>query len=51
MELPENIGMNEHTIKLIKEKQLLYKLIYALRLVDPKTFKTYIKTYLKTGFI
>ena len=51
MELPENTGINKHAIKLIKRKQLLYKLIYALSLMELETLKTYIKIYLKAGFI
>ncbi len=43
--------MNEHTIKLIEGKQPPYGPIYALSSVELETFKTYIKTYLKTGFI
>ncbi len=51
MELHENTGMNEHTIKLIKGKQPPYRPIYALSLVELKTLKAYIKTHLKTEFI
>ena len=51
MELLENTGINEHAIKLIKEKKLLYGPIYALNLVELETLKAYIETYLKTGFI
>ncbi len=51
MELPENTGMNEHIIKLIKGKQLLYRSIYAFRPVELETLKAYIKTHRKTGFI
>ena len=43
--------MNEHAIKLVEGKQLLYRLIYALSPVELETLKTYIETYLKTGFI
>ncbi len=51
MELPENTSMNEHTIKLVKDKQPPYGPIYSLGLVELETLKTYIKTHLKTGFI
>ena len=43
--------MNEHAIELIKRKQLLYKPIYALNLVELEILKAYIKTHLKIGFI
>ncbi len=51
MELPENTSMNKYTIKLVKDKQPLYELIYSLGLVKLETLKTYIETHLKTGFI
>ena len=51
MELPKNIGINKHVIELIKGKQLFYMPINTLNLVELETWKTYIKTYLKTGFI
>lgn len=51
MRLLENIDINNHTIKLVEDKQSLYRLIYTLSSVDLKTLKTYIKTHLKTGFI
>ncbi len=51
IELPENTSINEHTIKLIEGKQPSYKLIYTLSPVELETLKTYIETYLKTGFI
>lgn len=38
-------------IKLIKDKQPLYGLIYSLSLMKLETLKTYIATYLKTRFI
>ena len=49
--MPENTGINEHTIKLEKGKQSSYRPIYSLKPVELETLKTYIKTYLKTGFI
>lgn len=51
MKLPENTGINKYIIKLIKDKQLLYGIIYAFSIVELVTLKTYIETYLKTGFI
>ncbi len=51
MELPENTGINEHAIELINGKQSPYGPIYALSPVELETLKTYIETYLKTGFI
>ena len=51
MQLPENIGINEHAIGLIDGKQLLYGPMYTFSLVELETLKTYIKTHLKTGFI
>ena len=51
IKLSENTNINEYIIKLIDGKLPLYKLIYDLNLVKLKTLKTYIKTYLKTGFI
>ena len=51
MELPKNIGINEHAIKLQEGKQPPYRPIYSLGLVELEILKTYIKIYLKTGFI
>ena len=50
-ELPENTGINEHTIKLKKDKQSLFGPIYSLKLVELKILKTYIKTNLANNFI
>lgn len=36
---------------MVKNKQLLFKLIYSPGFVKLKTLKTYNKTYLKTRFI
>ena len=47
----KQIGANEHMIKLEQGKQPLYGPIYSLRPVEFKTFKTYIKTNLRNGFI
>ena len=51
MELLENIGINEHAIKLEEGKQPLFSPIYSLGLVELETLKTYIKTNLANGFI
>ena len=44
-------GVNKHAIKLEKGKQSPYGPIYSLKLVELKTFKTYIKTNLANSFI
>ena len=49
--LPESTKLNEHTIDLNDGNQPPYRPIYNLGPVELKTSKTYIKTYLKTGFI
>ena len=49
--LPEQIGVNEHAIKLEEGKQPSYELIYNLEPIELKTLKTYIKTNLANGFI
>lgn len=51
IELTKNIGINKHTIKLVEDKQPPNRSIYALTSVKLETLKTYIKTYLKIGFI
>lgn len=51
IELSKNIGINKYAMKLIRSIQLFYKLIYALSLIELEILKTYIKTYLKIGFI
>lgn len=43
--------MNKYVIKLIKDKQLLYRSIYFYSLVKLETLKVFIKIYLKTEFI
>lgn len=43
--------MNNHAIELENGKQPLYKPIYSLGPVELEILKTYIKIYLKTGFI
>ena len=49
--LLECIKLNKHAIKLEDSKKPPYRPIYILGLVELKIFKTYIETYLKTGFI
>ena len=49
--LPERTKLNEHAINLEDGKQPPYGLIYSLDLVELETLKTYIESYLKTGFI
>ena len=51
MELPKNTGIKKHAIELQDGKQPPYEPIYSLGPVKLKILKTYIKTYLKTGFI
>ena len=51
VKLSENTGMNEHTIKLEEDKQLLFGPIYSLRVVELETLKIYIKTNLANDFI
>ena len=50
-ELRKNTRINEHAIKLDKNKQPLFEPIYSLGLVELETLKTYIKTNLANGFI
>ena len=49
--LLEQTKVNKHVIRLEKGKQPPYRLIYSLRPVELKTFKTYIKTNLANNFI
>ena len=51
IELPKNIRINEHIIELKKGKQLPFKPIYSLGLIELEIWKTYIKTNLVNGFI
>lgn len=51
IELFKNTGINKHVIKLVRGKQPSFGLIYNLSPVELEMLKTYIKTYLKTGFI
>ena len=49
--LLEQIKLNKYAIKLEKNKQPSYKLIYSLGSIELKTLKTYIKTNLANAFI
>ena len=49
--LPERTEFNEHAIDLEDGKLPPYGPIYSLGPVELETLKTYIETYLKTGFI
>lgn len=49
--LSENTEINEHAIKLVKDKQPLYEPIYSLSLMELEILKTYIKINLKPIFI
>ena len=51
IKLSKNTGINKYAIELQDGKQLLYGPIYSLGLLELETLKTYIETYLKTGFI
>ena len=51
MKLPENTCINKHAIKLQDSKHPLYGPFYSLGPVELEILKTYIETYLKTGFI
>ena len=51
-ELPENTGINDHTIEQVNGcQQPPYGPIYSLGLVELKTLKAYIETNLANGFI
>ena len=50
-ELLENTRINKYAIKLEKDKQSSFRLIYSLRLVELETLKIYIKTNLVNAFI
>ena len=49
--LSEYTRINDYTIELVNEQQLLYRSIYSLELVELKILKTYIKTKLVNDFI
>ena len=50
VELLEHTRINDYAIKLEEGKQLLFGLIYSLKLVELETLKTYIKANLANGF-
>ena len=50
-ELLENTGINKHTIKLKRDKQLPFRPIHSLEPVKLEILKTYIKINLANGFI
>ena len=43
--------LNKYSINMKDDKKLCHRPIYSLGLVEFKILKTYIETYLKTGFI
>ena len=49
--LPKQTRINKYAIKSVDNKQLPYRPIYNLGLVELKTLKPYIKTNLANGFI
>lgn len=51
MELPNNISINRYVIELVEGKQLSYRPIYSLSLVELETFKRFINSYRKQGFV
>ena len=51
VELSKNTRINKHTLGFKKGKQLLFGLIYSLKLVELEILKIYIKTNLANNFI
>ena len=51
VELLKHNKINDHAIKLNKSNQLLFGLIYNLKLVELEILKTYIQTKLTNNFI
>ena len=49
--LLEHIGINKHTMILVKGQQPPYRSIYSLKPVELETLKAYIETNLANGFI
>ena len=45
------MSINNHFIKLVNDKHLIYNLIYSLKLVELKHLKVYIKNNLANKFI
>ena len=50
VELLEYTNIKDYLIDLIDDKQLLYSLIYSIKLVKLKILKTYVKIMLASGF-
>lgn len=51
IEQPKLTNINNYAINLIKNKQILYGLIYSLELIELKPLKTYIEINLVNRFI
>ncbi len=51
VELSEHIGINDHTIELVDDRQPPYSTIYNLKAVELETLKAYIKNNMFSGFI
>ena len=51
VEFSENTRINKYAIKLEKDKQLFFNLIYSLKLVELKILKIYIEINLANSFI
>ena len=51
IELSEYLDIKKYIIDFKNNKQLLYRLIYSLELIELKTIKTYIKTNLVNSLI
>ncbi len=47
----KNISINNYTIKLVDDQELLYSLIYSFNLVELEILKTYSKNNLANSFI
>ncbi len=50
-EFPKHMGINDHAIELVDDRQPPYGPIYSLGQVELKTLKTYIENNLANGFI
>ena len=51
VELPKHIGINDHPVNLLDNKQLFYSPIYSLGTIELENLKTYIKANLASSFI
>lgn len=49
--LSNHLDINQHAIDLKSDKQLLYRLMYSLGLIELEILKTYIKINLANNFI